>query len=61
MREYFDRAYEGFCDVLQPIIQLAEFLAEVAKMIFVYATLPIWVIPYKLILRKREYDGQEKE
>ena len=54
MSEYFDHSYEGFCNSLQPIIRLAEFMAEVVKATFVYATLPIWVIPYKLIKQRKE-------
>lgn len=60
MRKYFDNAYEGFCNSFQPIIHLAEIMAEVAKVTFVYVTLPIWVLPYKLIFRKRENDGRSE-
>lgn len=50
MRKYFDHAYEGFCNSVQPITNC---MVEVCKIILVYATFPIWVIPY-MIYRKIE-------
>ena len=58
MRKYFDHAYEGFCNFMQPFISLAEVVGEVAKIVFVYATLPIWIIPYCLLLRRK---GERRE
>lgn len=46
MRKYFDHAYEGFCNSFMPITNLVNCMAEVCKIVFVYATLPIWIIPY---------------
>lgn len=48
MRKYFDHAYEDFCNSVQPITNC---MVEVCKIILVYATFPIWVVPY-MIYRK---------
>lgn len=52
MREYFNHAYKGFCNSMEQFANLAENIAEVAKVIFVYITLPVWIIPYSLWVRK---------
>lgn len=57
MREYFDHAYEGFCKTMQPFGDLAGAMGEVAKILFVYVTLPIWILPYKLILRRKDVEN----
>ena len=46
MREYFDHAYEGFCNSFLPLI-------ECAKVFFVYITLPLWIIPYAILKRRK--------
>lgn len=58
VRKYFDHAYEGFCNSMQPFIRLAEVMEEVAKIVFVYTTLPIWIIPYRLFLRRKEKQNE---
>ena len=55
MRKYFDHAYEGFSNSMLPLVDT---IAEVAKILFVYATLPIWIVPYALFFRKENYQEQ---
>lgn len=50
MREYFDRAFEDFRSAIQP---LADCVAGAAKIIVVYATIPLWIVPY-MVYRKIE-------
>lgn len=49
MREYAEHAYEGLCNTLEALGEFGESLVEVAKVLFVYFTLPIWIIPYAII------------
>lgn len=46
MRKYFDHAYEGFCNSFMQITDLVNCMVEVCKIILVYTTIPIWIIPY---------------
>lgn len=57
MREYFEHAYEGFCNTFFPFVNC---MVDIAKIIFVYGTLPIWIIPYALFFRK-ENEGDDKD
>lgn len=50
MRKYFDHAFEALCNVVQPISDCA---AEAAKVIVVYVTIPLWIVPY-MVYRKIE-------
>lgn len=58
MREYFDIAYEHFCDGLRSI----EVFVGLMFGCLVYLTLPIWVIPYLIIkrCRRKDNDNQQK-
>lgn len=51
MRKYFDHAFEGFCNTFQP---LTDCMVEVAKIILVYATIPLWIVPYMVYLKIEE-------
>ena len=55
MREYFDRAYEAFCNTVQ---QIADCVAEDVKITFVYITIPLWIVPY-MVYRKIEERKQD--
>ena len=56
MRKYFDNAYEGF----YPLVRFGQVMAKVAIMIFVCATLPVWIIPYVWFFRKdNERSGED--
>ena len=55
MRKYFDHAFEDFCSAIQP---LADCVAEAAKIIVVYATIPLWIVPY-MVYRKIEERKQD--
>lgn len=50
MREYFDRAFEDFCNSVIPV---AERMLELLRVSFVYLTLPLWIVPY-MVYRKIE-------
>ena len=54
MREYFDTAYEAFCDLLCNLFSVVEYLAGLIFGFLVYITIPIWVIPYVIIKKVRE-------
>lgn len=50
----FNDAYKGFCDLVLPF---AEQVAKTVIIAFVYATLPVWIVPYALcrkIAERRE-------
>ena len=51
---FFDKAYEKFCMTLLPVAQwpLFDFLLWA----MVYATMPVWIIPYVIIKKI----GEEK-
>lgn len=51
MRDYFDNAYEGFCNSFRP---LTDCMIEVAKIAFVYVTLPLWIVPYAIHRKIKE-------
>lgn len=51
LSKYFDEAYERFCDALAHVAVLGESFVS----FFVMVTIPLWVIPY-LIIRKRRSD-----
>lgn len=52
MREYFDHAFEGLCNTVAPMV-------EIAKITLVYVTIPLWIVPYA-IYRKIEERKQNK-
>ena len=56
MREYFEHAYEGFCNTFGPF---GGMLLECMIIIFVYCTLPVWIVPYALFFRKEKERGGE--
>ena len=53
MKKYFEHAYEGFCNSMEPFVHLTQVMGEVAKILFVYITIPLWVIPYAIIRARR--------
>lgn len=57
MREYFEHAYGGVCNTMQDFAGLASDIAEVAKVLFVYATMPLWLIPYAIYKKVRTSHG----
>ena len=54
MRKYFDHAYEGWCNSFEPFIRFVELMIEAAKILFVYITIPVWIVPYVCFFRKEE-------
>lgn len=54
MREYFEHAYEGFCNSMEPFLHFAQCIGEVGKVIFVYITIPVWIIPYAIIKNSKK-------
>jgi hypothetical protein len=54
MKEYFEHAYEGFCNSFSSPCDFAEAIAEAAKIACVYITVPLWIIPYAIIKKKRK-------
>lgn len=50
MREYFDRAFEDFCNAVLPFVAC---MLEIFKIVIVYSTLPLWIVPY-MVYRKIE-------
>lgn len=51
MREYFEHAYEGAICSLQIF---AATMLTVAQVLFVYITLPVWIIPYAIYRKVRD-------
>ena len=54
MREYFEHAYEGFCNSVEQMVIFAQYISEAAKVLAVYITLPLWVIPYAIYKKWKE-------
>lgn len=50
MREYMDRAFEDFCNSVLPF---AACMLEIFKIVIIYSTLPLWIVPY-MVYRKIE-------
>ena len=50
MRDYFDTAYEYFCDALASFADIAKLMVGFLVMI----TIPIWIMPYLIIRRRRK-------
>ena len=57
MRDYFDTAYEYFCEALSSF----KLLFSLMFGCLVYLTLPIWVIPYLIIKKRTEGKDDEKD
>ncbi|MBO5953307.1 MAG: hypothetical protein J6Q53_04205 [Oscillospiraceae bacterium] len=54
MRKYFDHAFEGLCNTLQPFAELVGCMGECAKITLVYITIPLWIVPYMVYLKIKE-------
>ncbi len=52
MREIFDNAYEALFD----FIYLCESLGKLFLVIFVYLTIPLWILPYMICKKKKGGD-----
>lgn len=53
MRKYFEHAYKGFCIGVSELLYFASVLGEVALIIAIYITLPLWIIPYSIYRKKK--------
>ena len=60
MRQYFEHIYEGFCGSVRSLIDLAEIIAEASKVIFVYITMPIWIIPYAIWRNRKGTETEDR-
>ena len=54
MKENFDTAYKAFRDL---VVGFASIMVEIAKMLLIYFTIPLWIIPY-VIYKKSKGAGQ---
>jgi hypothetical protein len=57
MRKYFDHAFEGFCNTMEPLADLAIRVVAAVIITVIYATIPLWIVPYVIFFR----DTEEKE
>ena len=48
MKEIFEHAYEGFCNLIRGFIDFTEFFWKTVLVILVYLTIPLWIIPYAI-------------
>ena len=53
MGKYFEHAYTGFCNSMEEILAACLYLGELLKIAFVYATLPVWFIPYAIYRNRK--------
>ena len=54
MREYFDHAFESVVSTLRPLVNT---MVEITMIIFVYTSIPLWIVPYMIYRKKR---GEKK-
>ena len=52
MREAFEDAYYLVCDVLEA----AGDVIRLAMRFLIFATIPVWILPYTIIKEKKEED-----
>lgn len=55
MREYFEHAYQTFCNFLEAFMEFAVIISGTAMLILIYLTLPVWFIPYAICKKLKEW------
>lgn len=46
MIKYFERAYEGFTNIMEDLNETLSMLGELTAVVLIYLTLPVWILPY---------------
>ena len=56
MRDVFEHAYEGLCNLIVGFTDFAVSLSKCILVVLVYITIPLWIIPY--IIYKKMKGGE---
>lgn len=61
MREYFEEEFDRVCENFHYVIgPLAQEVAEITVRLFIWITVPFWVIPYAVFFRKSNEEDEEE-
>jgi hypothetical protein len=54
MKDVFEHAYQGTLNLFSEAVEIVVACGKVMGVCMVYLTIPIWLLPYALFLRKGE-------
>lgn len=54
MKDIFEHAYQGTLNLFLEAVKIVVAFGKVMGVCMVYLTIPIWLLPYALFLRKGE-------
>ena len=58
LKEIFEDAYEGLCDLFQGIIEFLDVFVERFIICLICLTMPIWILPYAIFKKRRQNNDE---
>lgn len=54
MIKYFEHAYKQFVNAIKDLCENLVVLGEIAAIVLIYLTLPVWILPYWLYKKNKK-------